>query len=529
MCRVGVRLPEPSEEVALPDEIRTSTEAWVGGRSTARSAPSGRPTECFVVMPFGKKPVPGVSDRMFDFDKPYRVIMRRAIEAAGMVPVRADESTASGIIHTDMFKALRDRRIVLAELSLHNPNVYYELGIRHVLSSAGTVLMCRVDQPLPFDIALSRVVMYEYDGHHLDWEEAERVIPILRQYLLEALEGHQDSPVHALIHIPAADRRSDRTDPNSNPFLVPELHRYESDLGERWRHDGSNLAQLMTHHARSTFGVRAIGYYCLAGDSLPEGSAVVAERLVDAAQYDLANKLFERLGPDELDLRRREIYASSYSEEHPNLPGTDHAIAMVHEAIADAQKQFAATDVQRSFQLSHGYRRLAGLQQWRWQQTRETGDLDAAIDALGLSLELMLDARQLGAVVPVGLIAQARVKLILHLRIRDNDARRPDAEQHGQAVLAATPDPRIDDPVSLSWSRWYQAIVLADQGYEQAAREKTYEALREDARLNELEHVEVGRRQYQLLRRFIDQYSEWFREPTLIGIVAQALQSKLVL
>jgi hypothetical protein len=36
-----------------------------------------------------------------------------------------------------------------------------------------------------------------------------------------------------------------------------------------------------------------------------------------------------------------------------------------------------------------------------------------------------------------------------------------------------------------------------------------------------------GRRQYVLLRRFIDQYSEWFREPTLIGTVAQALQSRL--
>ena len=153
--------------------------------------------------------MPGTPDRVFDFDKPYRVIMRRAVEAAGMVPVRADESTASGIIHTDMFKALRDKRVVLAELSLHNPNVYYELGIRHVLSSAGTVLMCRNDQPLPFDIALSRVVMYEYDGHHLDWEEAERVIPILRQYLLDAQQGHQDSPVHALIHIPTSDRRSD--------------------------------------------------------------------------------------------------------------------------------------------------------------------------------------------------------------------------------------------------------------------------------------------------------------------------------
>ena len=148
---------------------------------------------------------------------------------------------------------------------------------------------------------------------------------------------------------------------------------------------------------------------------------------------------------------------------------------------------------------------------------------------MGRSLELMLDARRLGAGPPAGLIAQIRVKVMLHLRIRDQDAHRPDAEQHGQAVLAITPDLSIDDSIALSWLRWYQVIVLADQGHEQDAREKTYEALREDARLNEFEHREVGKRQYQLLRRFIDQYSEWFREPSLIGTVAQALQSRLEL
>jgi tellurite resistance protein len=83
--------------------------------------------------------------------------------------------------------------------------------------------------------------------------------------------------------------------------------------------------------------------------------------------------------------------------------------------------------------------------------------------------------------------------------------------------------------MALSWLRWYQVIVVADEGHERDAREKTYEALREDARLNEFEHREVGKRQYQLLRRFIDQYSEWFREPSLIGTVAQALQSRLEL
>ena len=486
---------------------------------------SGRPPECFVVMPFGKKPAPGAPDQLFDFDKVYRVVMRRAIESAGMVPVRADESTASGVIHTDMFKALRDKRVVLAELSLHNPNVYYELGIRHVLSSSGTVLMCRTDQPLPFDIALSRVVMYEYDGRHLDWEEAERVIPILRQHLLEAQQGRQDSPVHALIHLPTAHARPGLDGSDTDRVVLPELHRYERELGDRWRDEGADLPGLMTDHARSIFGARAVGYFCLGGDSLPAGSVAVAAHLVDAAQYELANELFERLQPDTLDYRHRMMYASSYSETHTNVAGADHALALLDKVVTDIQNLVA--DAERAATLAECYRRTAGLIQWRWQLTHEPRDLDAAIEALERALAQGLQARWLASQVPAGLIAQIRVKLLLHLRIHDGDAQRPDAEQHGQAVLTMTVDPVIDDAKARSWLRWYQVIVRADQGHDRDARESTFEALREDARLSDLDSWEVGRRQYLLLRRFIDQYSEWFREPSLIGTVAQALQSRL--
>lgn len=69
-----------------------------------------------------------------------------------MEPIRADEQTGSHIIHSEMFRELRDRAVVLADLSLGNPNVYYELGIRHVLSSSGAVLMCREGTELPFDV-----------------------------------------------------------------------------------------------------------------------------------------------------------------------------------------------------------------------------------------------------------------------------------------------------------------------------------------------------------------------------------------
>jgi hypothetical protein len=492
----------------------------------ARRLGRSRPEECFVVMPFGKKPATWTSDQLFDFDKVYRVVMRRAIEAAGMVPVRADESTASGVIHTEMFKALRDKPVVLAELSLLNPNVYYELGIRHVLSSTGTVLMCRKDQPLPFDVALSRVVLYEYDGRHLDWEEVERIVPVLRQYLLEAQQGHPDSPVHALIHIPTTEAKTGADTTVANPFVLPELHPYEMDLGSRWRQDGLDLPSLMENHARSIFGSRSIGYYCLAAVPLPAEAAQVASHLVDTAQYDLANELFERFEPGRLNYRESVMYASSYSETHPDEAGVVHALALLDEVITDVQHRFVSDD-ERVAALAECLRRRAGLLQWRWQLTNESRDLEAAIGELERALAHMLESRRLASDAPAGLIAQIRVKLMLHLRILDGDVRRPDVEQHGRAVLTMPIDARIDDEKSQSWVRWYQVIVLADQGNERTAREKTFDALREDARLSDIKHWDVGRRQYLLLRRFIDQYSEWFREPTLIGTVAQALQSRL--
>ena len=57
--------------------------------------------KCFVVMPFGQKPFRDGSNRTYDFDKVYRVIIKRAIEQAGFVAIRADETKGNRVIHTD--------------------------------------------------------------------------------------------------------------------------------------------------------------------------------------------------------------------------------------------------------------------------------------------------------------------------------------------------------------------------------------------------------------------------------------------
>ncbi len=59
---------------------------------------------CFVLMPFGKKP--DLSGKQVDFDAVYQDLIRPAIEAAGLEPLRADEEMTGGLIHKPMFERL---------------------------------------------------------------------------------------------------------------------------------------------------------------------------------------------------------------------------------------------------------------------------------------------------------------------------------------------------------------------------------------------------------------------------------------
>src|SRR5512142_582039 len=94
---------------------------------------------CFVLMPFGRKP--GVGGAVIDFDEVYQAVLRPAIEAAELEPIRADEEQAGGIIHKPMFERLILCEYAVADLTAANANVFYELGVRHAVKPFSTLLV----------------------------------------------------------------------------------------------------------------------------------------------------------------------------------------------------------------------------------------------------------------------------------------------------------------------------------------------------------------------------------------------------
>jgi MAP3K TRAFs-binding domain len=152
---------------------------------------------CFVLMPFGKKP--GSGGAVIDFDAVYGELIKPAIESAGLVPIRADEEQAGGIIHKPMFERLILCEYAVTDLTTANANVFYELGVRHAVKPATTMLLFAADGTrLPFDVAPLRALPYQLgpDGRP-SAAEADRTK--LAQMLNAAQADAVDSPVYQLV------------------------------------------------------------------------------------------------------------------------------------------------------------------------------------------------------------------------------------------------------------------------------------------------------------------------------------------
>ena len=154
----------------------------------------------FVIMPFGRKKSTS-SKHYIDFNHIYEDIVKPAAKDADVDIIRADEERFGGIIHAPMFERLLLAEIVLADLTTLNPNVFYELGIRHCARPRSTILMSAETRDLPFDIKMVRVIPYTCTREKLSAESIQKLREMLTANLITAKNSlvEQDSPLFQLI------------------------------------------------------------------------------------------------------------------------------------------------------------------------------------------------------------------------------------------------------------------------------------------------------------------------------------------
>ena len=154
---------------------------------------------CFMVMPYGRKPTqaeagkgPGEIDFNALWDRAYVPV----IEALGYEPMRADQDTGALII-TQMLERLYFADLVLADMSIANGNVYYEIGIRHAARADGCVLLAADWSRQLFDVAQMRTVRYPLPEGEITEATALAVRQAIRGAIPALASGQ--SPMHASI------------------------------------------------------------------------------------------------------------------------------------------------------------------------------------------------------------------------------------------------------------------------------------------------------------------------------------------
>jgi len=152
---------------------------------------------CFILMPFGTKT--DKKGREIDFNHIYEALIKKAIIACELEPIRADEELLGGTIHKPMYERLVLCDYAIADLTSLNANVFYELGLRHAIKAHTTIPIFAFDADLPFDLKMQRTLPYKLDkdGKLLD---IDNTIKMLVTHLKAAKKAKDvDSPVFQLV------------------------------------------------------------------------------------------------------------------------------------------------------------------------------------------------------------------------------------------------------------------------------------------------------------------------------------------
>lgn len=167
-------------------ETRGTSEETVGkgGGTERKVAKQPRVREfldtCFVMMPFGDW-----------FDRYYQEIYAPAIREAGFEPVRADELFSTGSVVEQIWEQIQKAKVLLADLSGRNANVFYELGLAHAARKPVVFAAPQVDD-VPFDLRHLRVIIYEI--REPEW--SAKLQTSVTDYLKNALKEPEKSIPH---------------------------------------------------------------------------------------------------------------------------------------------------------------------------------------------------------------------------------------------------------------------------------------------------------------------------------------------
>lgn len=155
---------------------------------------------CYVMMPYGEKV--NMANVKIDFDEVYNTFIEPAIIKAGLDASKTNEANSGELLLKNMYARILFCQFAIADITFNNPNVYYELGIRHAVRPHTTILIHENSlDKIPFDLSVFSVLNYEYDLETKSIKNLQKKIDELSDLLENYIKGiglGDDSPIAQL-------------------------------------------------------------------------------------------------------------------------------------------------------------------------------------------------------------------------------------------------------------------------------------------------------------------------------------------
>jgi len=176
---------------------------------------------CFIIQPFDNG----------QFDKRYVDIIKPTIEKLGLEPYRVDEDHNSNIPINDIEDGIKCSLICLADITLDNPNVWYELGFA-ISANKPVIMICSRDRKtkFPFDVQHRSIIQYstespqDFEKLKTDIENKAKAIlqkkEVLSKVSSESIANVEGLAQHELIAIVAIAENLDSPADNVSSYMI---------------------------------------------------------------------------------------------------------------------------------------------------------------------------------------------------------------------------------------------------------------------------------------------------------------------
>jgi hypothetical protein len=154
---------------------------------------------CFYITPIGEEN----SDERQHADFMMSYIIEPAVKEFALKVVRADKMGKPGMIGKQVVEHILKSRLVIADLSFHNPNVFYELCLRHT-TRLPTVQIIRAVDKIPFDLNQYRTIPIETQNAYTLYPKLQTYTAQIANQVRRALEDSESGDNPISLYYPSA-------------------------------------------------------------------------------------------------------------------------------------------------------------------------------------------------------------------------------------------------------------------------------------------------------------------------------------